>query len=165
MKFNTLAARDTKSRDRLKTERNAKTPLKSKQIREKPGKSVHGVFGSRKLYVIQLEYRMIPKPGWLNLPRGGRKVIPELAGLLDTCYFAQEKWLYFGLDLSASRLTWLRSTIRSKSWRAILTASSGQLMARSLGGQWDKARRRAFAAGNAVPAGAGSHFRGGLVGV
>jgi len=44
MNFKTLAARDTKLRERPNTERNAKTQLKSTQMREKPGKSVHGVF-------------------------------------------------------------------------------------------------------------------------
>jgi hypothetical protein len=51
MNFKTLAARYTKMRERPNTERNAKTSLKSKQIREKPGKSVHGVFGNRNLYL------------------------------------------------------------------------------------------------------------------
>src|ERR1700732_1978368 len=49
--FQDISARGTKPRGRFDTEHNAKTPVKSKQIREKPGKSVHGVFSNRKLYV------------------------------------------------------------------------------------------------------------------
>jgi hypothetical protein len=44
--FQALSARGTKPRERSDTERNAKTPLKNGQIREKAGKSVRGLFGA-----------------------------------------------------------------------------------------------------------------------
>jgi hypothetical protein len=49
--FQDIRARGTKPRGRFDTERNAKIPVKSKQTREKAGKSVHGVFSNGKLYV------------------------------------------------------------------------------------------------------------------